>query len=239
MKQLFLALSIILLAACQNSSTNSPTKFKTIMIKSYGEVETLPDMATFRISLNCLNMSIKVSKKCLVDKSNELIAKMQSFGIKSEDILTTSVEMSKSYRWANNSQVFEGYNSSTSLFVTVKNIAKLDEIYTELLDNKNLDLGGLSYSHSMLDSLKNEAYLAALENANTLSDKLLSKLPESKKEILKIGNVELSASMPEGLEMEDKAALMEMEVATKNRSVAISKGTVVVSAVLFVEYQIK
>jgi len=210
------------------------------MIKSLGEVETLPDMATFHIDLNCLDKSIKDSKKCLVDKSNELNTNLQSFGINKDDILTTSVDMNKSYAWRNNSSVFEGYRSSTTVFVTVRNIEKLDEIYTELLENRNLDLGGLSYSHSRLDSLKNEAYVNALEKSGILTDILLGKLPESKKEILKIGNVEISASMPEANESKYEAEFDMEEVAvSKNKSIAISKGTVRVTATLFVEYQIK
>lgn len=210
------------------------------MIKSLGEVESLPDMATFHINLNCLDRSIQASKNCLVEKSNELTSKLQSFGISKDDILTTSVEMNRSYAWRNNSSVFEGYRSSTAIFVTIKNIENLDEIYTELLENRNLDLGGLNYSHSQIDSLKNEAYVNALDKAGILTDKLLEKLPESRKEILKIGNVEISASMPEG-----KDSSLEVQYdreegqAARNQSIAISKGTVKVIATLFVEYQIK
>lgn len=122
------------------------------------------------------------------------------------------------------------------MFITVKNIEKLEEIYTELLENQNLELGGLSYKHSKLDSLQNEAYVIALEKAGILSDRLIETLPESRKEILKIGNVEISASMPEprdfGREVQQEA------MAYQDRSVAINKGTVKVTSILFVEYQI-
>lgn len=240
MRRLIAILGVLILVSCQNGSSTESTKFKTIMIKSYGEVETLPDLASFHINLTCLDKSIKTSKNCLVDKSNELNAKLQSFGIKKDDILTTSVSMNKSFTWRNGSSEFEGYNSSTTVFITVRNLEKLDEIYTELLENRNLDLGGLSYSHSKLDSLKNEAYVNALEKSGILTDKLLDKLPESEKEILKIGNVEISATMPEANEAkyEEQFDMAEASVA-KNQSISISRGTVVVNATLFVEYRIK
>ncbi|HEX5001859.1 MAG TPA: SIMPL domain-containing protein [Bacteroidia bacterium] len=210
------------------------------MIKSEGEVETLPDEASFYIELSCIDKSIKVSKNCLVDKSNNLINTLLKFEIRKDDILTTAVNMSKSYTWKFNSNVFEGYRSSTTVYVTVKDIEKLDDIYTELMENQNLDLGGLSYSHSKLDSLKNEAYVKALEKAGILADKLLEKLPESKKEILKIGNVEIKASYPKdeesNFELKERAANINMNA---NNSIAISKGTVLVTATLFVEYQIR
>lgn len=239
MKKLIGILVLFILVGCSNNQILEPTKFKTIMIKSAGEVETLPDMASFQINLSCLEKTAKASKECLVEKSNDLISKIQSFGVRKEDILTTSVNMNKSYVWKNNSSVFQGYSSSTYLIITIRNIEKLDDIYTELLENENLNLGMLNYSHSKLDSLKNEAYLDALNKSNILADKLLTELPESKREILKIGNIEISASMPE-LEIDKNLSLEMAEVSVrKNKSIAISKGTVVVNATLFVEYQIK
>jgi uncharacterized protein YggE len=241
MKKILGLLIAVMLVSCQSDPTLTPAKFKTIMIKSFGEVETLPDVATFHINLNCLQKSVKASKQCLVEKSNELNSKLLSLGIKQDDILTTSVNMNKSYTWRNNSQVFEGYNSSTTIHITLQEIDKLDQIYTELLENRNLDLGGLTYAHSKIDSLKNEAYVDALKKANTLADKFLVELPASKKEILKIGNIEISASLPESNQSRevDGYAVAEAAVATQNRSIAISKGTVLVTATLFVEYQIK
>jgi uncharacterized protein len=236
-------LALITLASCQSRPTSQASKFKTITIKSYGEVETLPDMATFNISLNCLAQSVKASKKCLVDKSNELNEKLLSFGIDKKDILTTSITMNKSYTWRNNSNVFEGYRSSTETYITVRNLDKLDEIYTELLENRNLELGGLSYSHSKMDSLQNEAYLNALKKSDVLADKLLTELPESKKEILKIGNVELSASLPESdrseVMLEANDGYLGNGLMRKQKSISISQGTVKVNATLYAEYLIK
>ncbi len=240
MRKLIGIICLLTLISCQNNETIEHLKFKTITIKSHGEVETLPDMATFHINLNCLDKSIKDSKNCLVDKSNELNNKLQSFGISKDDILTTSVNMNKSYTWRNNSSVFEGYRSSTTVFVTIRAIEKLDEIYTELLENRNLDLNGLNYSHTKLDSLKNEAYVYALEKSGVLADRLLEKIEESKKEILKIGNIEISASMPQNTESKNEVQLeMEEDMVSENKSISISKGTVRVNATLFVEYQIE
>lgn len=233
--QIFIILSFL---SCQTDRTVDPAKFKTIMIKSYGEVETLPDVANFHISLNCLDSSIKASKNCLVEKANDLVKVLKSFGVAEEDILTTAVNLNRSYTYRNNTRVFEGYRSSTSVFVTVKNIENLDEIYTELLENRNLELGELSYSHSKIDSIKNEAYVHALENAGVLADKLLEKLPETEKEILKIGNVEISASLPQERNAQYQLEAVEEAQSANAASIAINKGTVKVKATLFVEYQI-
>ena len=167
MKKIFGILIVLILVGCQNNTTQKRIKFNTMMIKSSGEVETLPDLATFNISLKCLKKSVMSSKQCLVDKSNELNGKLLSFGINQEDIPTTSVNMNKSYTWRKSTRVFEGNNSATRMFIKIRDLSKLDAIYTELLENRNLDLSGLSYSHSKLDSLKNEAYVKALKKSGS------------------------------------------------------------------------
>ncbi len=214
----------------------SDPDFKTIMIKSTGEIAALPDQASFHVSLYCMDLSVKDSKNCLVTKSNDLIARLQALGVEKKDITTTSVDLSKSYTWRNNSSVFEGYRSSTSLIVTVKKIEKLDEIYTELLENQNLEMSSLSYGHSDIDSLQNEAYIKALKKSERLADKLLTTLPEKNKEILKIGNVEIESSMPKGRQIADGVATEQTAVV--NQSIGMSSGVAKISATLFVEYQI-
>jgi uncharacterized protein len=230
---LSLALAI---TGCQRAVTDDPS-LKTIMIKSDAEIETSPNEAKFQVSLYCLDKSVKTSKSCLVQKSNELIQKLQSMGVKKNDVLTASVTMDKSYTWRNNSTVFEGYRSATSLTVTVKNIENLDEIYTELLENRNLEIGGLEYGHSKIDSLKNEAYVKALKKSGILADKLLAQLPEDSKEILKIGNVEITASTPRPRKQMADGAAMEV-AAVGNQSIGMSTGTIQIDATLYVEYQI-
>ncbi|MGB5944274.1 MAG: SIMPL domain-containing protein [Leeuwenhoekiella sp.] len=239
MKKYIAILGLFVIFGCENNSTLAPSKFKTIMIKSVGEVEVLPDMAMFQVALSCLDRSVKTSKDCLVEKSNELTDKLKSFGIAEEDILTTSVNLNKSYTWRNGSSVFEGYRSETTMYVTIKKIDDLDVIYTELLENRNLELGGLNYAHSQMDSLQNEAYVKALEKSSLLTDKLLTELPETEKEILKIGNVEITSSLPEAEDANRNYEMVQAEAKAVNSSVAINKGTVRVQATLFVEYQIR
>lgn len=225
----------MILAGCANKSAEAPSKFKTMMIKSSGEVEVMPDMATFNIDLSCRDKSIKVSKKCLVDKSNELNTKLLAYGIEKHDLMTTSVDLEKSYTWVNGNRVFEGYRSSTRIQVKLKDLDILENIYTDLLENENLELGGLNYIYSKEDSLKNEAYLVALKKSEVMVDKLLEHLPEKEKEVLKVGNVEISSSSSVEVSYND-----ENSFRFNNRpSISISRGLITVNANLYVEYLIK
>lgn len=229
----------MILIGCQ-MKTNSSSTSKRIILKSVGEVETVPNLATFYINLNCLDKSIKASKACLVEKSNALQKQLQAIGIKNEDILTALIEMDKSYDWKNDSRVFEGYRSSTKVRVTVRNLNNLDQLYTDLLENSNLELYGLEYAHSKMDSLKNEAYLDALKKADILSDQLLSKMPEKNKEILSLGNVQFSSSPATNRQANFENDNFEnSKFILDNQPIMVSKGNIQVQAILYVEYKVK
>ena len=238
MKRLFCLVFVLVITGCTNKEAVNSTPFKTILIKADSELETPPDVAQFSIQLNCLKSTTRASKTCLADLSQELKNQLLAYGIDENDLLTTAVNMNKQYSWRNNSRVFEGYASSTFLNVKVRNLDSLDVIYSDLLERQNLNLSNLNYEHSKLDSLKNTAYVNAYHKAEKLAEKLLQELPETEFELLKIGNVAISASEPNNNNSySDLNAVMVEEA--KQESISISTGNVKINATLFVEFQIK
>ncbi len=235
MKKLFYLGLLLLLVGC-NTPNPKAKNYKTAMLNTAGTVEVIPNMATFSINLSCIKPHVKEAKNCLVDKSNELTDKLLQMGIAQEDLLTTSVNLSKSYQWVKNTRVFQGYRSSTSLYVTVKDMDLLEGIYTELLENRNLNLGGLQYSHSQMDSLQNEAYALALRNSNKRMERLMSQLPESNFEIIKLGNVSLSSTNPEIFEDTYNLNAYALEEVELKKNMTINTGTVTITANINVEY---
>ena len=239
MRKISYFLILLVFWACDQPTTER-IPYKTLMIKAAGQDEFVPDMARFQVMLECLKNVPASSKECLVEKSNELEAKLKEFGISEKDILTTNVNLEKRYTWRNNSRVFEGYRANSTVIVTVRNLEAMDKIYTDLLDDQNTNLYGLSYEHSKIDSLKNVVYLKALDNANALADKLISRLPEGNVEILQIGNVELTKSSQNGLragkvsnQMADAEAVQE-----ESEVISFNRGTIPVRVNIYVEYLI-
>ncbi|MBI1183100.1 DUF541 domain-containing protein [bacterium] len=231
--------AVVMISCKPQVTPGKHEKFKTIMLRSEGSVITRPDMAEFSVTLNCLDKSLQVSKACLEKQSKLLLDQLKSMQIAEEDILTTGVDMNKEYQWEYNTSVFKGYKSSTILHIVVRKLDALGDIYSTLLQNENYTVGGLSYTHSKYDSLENEAYAKALENAKTLAEKLLQQLPEDSYEILKIGNVALSASNPGDIETKALANAFKMEESAGKQKVVISAGNVQVRSELFVEFQMK
>lgn len=241
MKNNIIAIVILNLFLVQYAFGQQTSRLKTMMLHTAGKVEVAPDMAHFSIHLECLDKSVLESKNCLTEKSNSLHKKLLKLGLKKKNLMTTAVTMNKSFRYENGKRLFEGYKSGTSVKVTVRNLDLLEDIYSALLENENLSIGGLSYSHSKMEALQNKAYIKALRNANNLAEALLSELPETQKEIVKLGNVSFKSSTPQQRQYQNESALImaDSDVMMAKQNVAVSTGLITVFASLQVEFEIR
>ena len=189
MKNILQILLVIFLISC-----SAEKDYKTILLKTRGIVEIVPDEASIVIEISCIDKQIELAKSCLIDKTNRLNEDLNSFSIPKDDILRTNVNLSKDYIWIDNSNKFNGYKASITERVKIRDLKILEELYPKLLSNEQLSLGSLTYSHSKIDSIDAAAYLKALENANKLADKILTQIPEKNKVITQISNVRIQRS---------------------------------------------
>jgi len=210
---------------------------QTLSLQGNGSINVAPNQANFTVSISCVDKDISQAKSCLIDQSNEVMDLLKQLGIKDRNLKTTNVRLNKQNDWVNRAYVFRGYSASTSIRVTIDDMSKASEIYTSLLDNENISLNGLSYSHSAMDSLRNEAYAKALQNTHALADRLLEELPQEKKKVRRIGNVAFSSPSFETVNM--KMNLLEADNAMSQKSIATTEGEIIVNAQLFVDYIIR
>lgn len=238
MKHLFLFAILATLASC--TPQPEAARFKTITVRAQGNVETVPNQATFYVYLNCNKSTSKQAKECLIANSKELTDTLIKLGAAPNDLLTTNISLERWYDYTSKGSVFKGYIASTSIQITVKNMDNLERMYTELLDNRQLEISGLSYNHNAMEELEANAHIEALKNANVIAQKILSQLPESKLEVLKVGNIELTASIPEASDNVRNTQNIAYETAQEEApTVSINTGTIKVGATIFVEYLIK
>jgi len=225
-----LAISIILLG-CDDGRHRANSK--TIVLKAKGHVEAPPDEAGIVVNLKCVDKDIQKAKACLIEKTKRLTDNLISKGVNHSDILTTRVNLQKDYIWRNNSSVFNGYATSTSMSVRIRNLEILDDLYTGLLGNEQLTLGPLTYYHSAIDSLSRVAYLNALESANKIAETILSQLPEKNVSIARIGNVELPANATR-----EQAVRYKLADADSEETMTVNAGNIRIEQTLYVEYAI-
>ncbi len=225
---------IITLLICISFSFNcfSQEEKKTIHIEMTGKASIEPNIATFSIAMECIKDTPNQANECLLLLSKKINQDLKKFNIKRNDITTHSINLTKEYKWDNRSKVFEGYKASQILTVTVRDLNSLNSIFPKLLNNDNLLVNNLKFSHTDIDSLRNKAYLDALKKANKLVDELLNELPENQKTIVNIQNV------PERKNTFQQAR-MEMDTfASASSELEINTGLIEIEAILFIDYLI-
>ncbi len=210
---------------------------QSLRLQASAEVEVAPDMATFIVQLACEKGSAASAKTCLVTESNDLISFLEASGITARDIQTQSVDLQRRYTWSNNRQVFQGYTASTMLHLKVRNLNLLDTLYTELLDNRQLQIYGLNYEHSRQDSLQQLAHIAALDKTNAMASAFLQKIGLSELEVVAISNVRPTAPRI-GEERVQRTSVEAVEQAVAP-TIAMRNGLIAVGAMVYVDYELR
>lgn len=227
--------------SCQpdNTDNTNPQRYKTILIAADGAINAEPNMASFSVGISCEKKKMSDSRQGLAERQKVLLDILKEFGIADSDIQTGYISFRKNYKWVNSSNIFIGYVSQISTSVTLRDISKIDNLYSRIFEEDVLDPRAINFSHSNLDSIGKVAYQVALKNANSTVDQLLEKMEESEKEILRIGNSGLPAQGDYILNDDDNENKNELRKNYSKAKIQISNGSLWVSKNLTVEYKIK
>ncbi|GGF80817.1 SIMPL domain-containing protein [Wenyingzhuangia marina] len=175
MKKIHIAVVAILFSLSSFTTLNA----QMISLTVKGEVEVTPDIASTNISITKTSKDVDVLRKEISQISNSLNKDLSKLKIEKKDIQTSNLQINKEYDWVKSERVFKGYRATISTTVTFRNISNLEKIYTQLLSNEDIVVNGIQFDYSKKTEAENEAYVKALNNANTLAEKLF-KEAESK-----------------------------------------------------------
>lgn len=163
----------------------NPQSINTIMVSGKGEVNAIPDIATFNFSITEEGKTASEANKKATEKNNGIIAFLRSKGIEDKDIVATP-SFNPKYEYSQkpctqfscppSSAVIIGYE--VSYFITVK-VRKADDagsIVSGLADKGAANLSGVSYTIDNDEDLKLEARTKAIEDAKTKAKKLAEDL---------------------------------------------------------------
>jgi len=211
---------------------------KKITLNSTGNLSVKPDEANLTIKLKCLYKNIQKSKTCIVNESEKFNSFLLGYGIEVDDIITTSINISKKYEWRlNKKNIFLGYLATMTSSITIRDLSILEEIYTELFENENISIGNLYFSHSKIDSLNNEAYLIALDNANNLADDLIKKMKMKKLEVINIENISFENN--QNYYFNENISNNYFESDSRPNKIKINNGIMNINRKLIVEYKFR
>jgi len=187
MKKYVYILIALLLSACNQSDSDNSV---LLNIRATGEIDLVPDMASVTVNISCIYKDIAASNECARKNIDTLFALFDKHKISKDDYHSSRVNLEKSYSWRNNSNIFDGYRSSSTIGVEFKDIEVMGQVITKMMGMKNAEVSGLNYSHSKIDALTNDAYLKALGNAGKLAEDFRQELKGESVRVLEVSNID-------------------------------------------------
>jgi len=163
---------ILLMISCQSVSKENENR---IRVSGEGKIRIMPDQVT-------LTINTAFTKPRMIDAVREtqatvdtVIALLQKYGNKKEDIKTSSVSANKDYQYIGNTNKFVGYQAQQTIDFVLHDLSKFTELTGRLLETKISGIGSISFDHSKADSILREADLIAYDDALKSAKKLASR----------------------------------------------------------------
>ncbi|WP_312743836.1 SIMPL domain-containing protein [Sphingobacterium multivorum] len=169
----FICLSgIMVVLSCDRAAKEGENR---IRVSGEGKIRIMPDQVT-------LTINTAFTKPRMVDAVREtqatvdtVIALLQKYGNKKEDIKTSSVSANKDYQYIGNTNKFIGYQAQQTIDFVLHDLSKFTELTGKLLETKISGIRSISFDHSKADSILREADLIAYDDALKSAKKLASR----------------------------------------------------------------
>lgn len=182
---LAIILSLFLVVKGIQSMREPRLVMNSINISGKGEVISIPDVATFSLTVENTKSSVAEAQKASTQKINSVIDFLKKQGIEEKDIKTTNYSISPKYTWVSQrcdlgaycpggKNVIEGYTVSQGLEAKVRDLEKSGTILTGLGEMEVTNVYGPNFTVDQKDLLKDEARSKAIADAREKA-KILSK----------------------------------------------------------------
>jgi len=169
----FICLSgIMVVLSCDRAAKEGENR---IRVSGEGKIRIMPDQVTLTINTAFTKPRMEDAVRETQATVDTVIALLQKYGNKKEDIKTSSVSANKDYQYVGNTNKFIGYQAQQTIDFVLHDLSKFTELTGKLLETKISGIGSISFDHSKADSILREADLIAYDDALKSAKKLASR----------------------------------------------------------------
>jgi uncharacterized protein YggE len=143
---------------------------RVISVVGTGRVSVTPDIAKVFMGFQTRAATTEEAMAALTEKSNALITTLTAVGIPAEDLQTSGLSLWQVY--GNDGTSVTGYEASTNVTVTIRDIERVGEIVdaAQGFVGEGFTLGGISFESSDPEASMEEARVEAVENARVRAE---------------------------------------------------------------------
>lgn len=143
-----------------------------VYVEGSAELEVEPDTMTFTISIQKVDLDLAKAKADVDARSRLLIDTIKKFGIKSEDVATTALNIRPEYEYKENQRVLTGNNVSRQVDITLRDLKKYPEMMKALVDSKISETINTVLTVADKKAVEEKVQTAAMEDAKARANRL-------------------------------------------------------------------
>lgn len=134
MKMLIPAIAFLLLGV-PVAATPLPNQ-PHVYVEGSAELALEPDTMTFTLSIQTVDLDLARAKADVDTRSRLLIDTIKKFGVKSDDVATTALNIRPEYDYRDNQRVLTGNHVSRQVDITLRDLKKYPAMMKALVDAK-------------------------------------------------------------------------------------------------------
>lgn len=158
----------------------------TITVSGEGEATAVPDTATFSVTIQERAKTVEAAQEVATEKSNDIVAYLESEGIEEKDIQTADYSVYPEYEYVDAAssdgiyrpgrQVLSGYQVSQTITVKVRDTEQAGTLLSGVGERGASQVSGLSFTIDDEEALQNSARDEAIAKAKEKADALARSL---------------------------------------------------------------
>ena len=230
-KIIFLAIFFFMLTV--NVTASAAEQYvPTISVSGEGVVEAPPDIATISVGVVSRHKDAAQVQSENARKATNIINSVVALGIERKNIRTGNYNFRQVYHNDdNNRRIFDGYEVTNTVTITVNDLSKVGKIIDAALSNGANQIDSLNFGIRDREKFQNDALRLAVRDALKKAEIAAAELGKS---IVSVRNVSINSSSIGAPRME-KMAMMNMDSGFET---PIESGTLSCSASVQVEFEI-
>jgi len=242
-------ISLIFFLIAQGISSIADVKIKqksanpinTVTFRGVAEIKAIPDVAIFNFTIREVEKDVSAAQQKMTDKNNKLLAMLEAEGIKKNDIQTSNYSSYPKYNYIappcvngvcpSGKQVLEGYETSQSVTVKLRDNAKTGAILSKIAALQITEVSGPNFTIDDPQKFRTQAQAQAIAKAKKEAQLTAKNLGVSLGRIVRFYEEPVNnfggrpvMMMAKGMEMDSSAemAAPQIEAGEEKISVAVS-----------------
>lgn len=143
-----------------------------VYVEGAADIEVEPDMMTFTLSLQAVDIDLAKAKADVDKRSKQLINLCKQFGVKAEDIATTALVIRPEYDYQERKRVLTGNHVSRQVDINLRDLKKYPEMMQAMVDAGVSETINTQLTVKDKKALEDKAQVAAMANARERAERL-------------------------------------------------------------------